>query len=102
MGIALELSTGLTEQRQPKAVGIDTASIDYGQSKDFKTHQILLSKKVPGFENLTNLDQLPIRGAYIASLPMKIAGGSGNPCELLLPPLANNHIDFEISVKRKN
>lgn len=82
-GIAPELSTWLIEQRQPKAVGIDTASIDYGQSKDFNTHQILLGKNVPGFENLTNLDQLPIQGAYVVALPMKIAGGSGGPLRIV-------------------
>jgi kynurenine formamidase len=43
-GIDPATSRWLVEQRNPKAVGIDTASIDYGQSKDFQTHQILLGK----------------------------------------------------------
>jgi kynurenine formamidase len=34
---------------------------------------------VPGFENLTNLDQLPAKGAIVIALPMKIEGGSGGP-----------------------
>jgi kynurenine formamidase len=73
----------MIEQRNPRAVGIDTASIDYGQSKDFQTHRILLGKNIPGFENLTNLDLLPVKGAYVVALPMKIANGSGGPLRIV-------------------
>ena len=59
------------------------ASIDYGQSKDFQTHRILLGNNISGFENLTNLDSLPVTGAYIVALPMKIAGGSGGPLRIV-------------------
>jgi kynurenine formamidase len=38
-----------------------------------------IAQNVPGFENLTNLDQLPVRGALLIALPMKIEGGSGGP-----------------------
>jgi kynurenine formamidase len=62
-----------------KAVGIDTASIDYGQSSLFETHRLLYDKNIPGLENLTNLDQLPASGASVIALPMKIKGGSGAP-----------------------
>lgn len=82
-GISAQASTFLAEERKTKAVGIDTASIDYGQSKDFQTHRILLGNNIPGFENLTNLDSLPITGAYIVALPMKIAGGSGGPLRII-------------------
>ena len=69
----------LVDNRQVKAVGIDTASIDYGQSSTYETHRILYERNIPGFENLTNLDRLPARGAAIVALPMKIKGGSGGP-----------------------
>ena len=62
-----------------KAVGLDTASIDYGQSTLFESHRTLYAQNIPAFENLTALDQLPARGAIIYALPMKIAGGSGGP-----------------------
>ena len=62
-----------------KAVGIDTPSIDFGQSKNFKTHQILLGSTIPAFENVANMDQLPAKGAYAIALPMKIKNGSGGP-----------------------
>lgn len=65
--------------RDVRAVGIDTASIDYGQSTLFESHRILYEANLPAFENLTALDRLPARGAFIVALPMKIAGGSGAP-----------------------
>jgi kynurenine formamidase len=62
-----------------KAVGLDTASIDYGQSATYEAHRVLYERDVPAFENLTNLDRLPLRGAFIVALPMKIKGGTGAP-----------------------
>jgi kynurenine formamidase len=69
----------VVSNRSIRALGIDTASIDYGQSKDYPTHRILYERDIPGLENLTNLDQLPEKGAHIIALPMKIGGGSGAP-----------------------
>ena len=62
-----------------RAVGIDTASIDYGQSTLFESHRILYAADLPAFENLTGLERLPVRGAFIVALPMKIADGTGAP-----------------------
>jgi kynurenine formamidase len=72
-------ATWLAEQRKVKAVGIDTASIDFGQSTGYESHRALYERNIPGFENLTALDQLPARGAMVYALPMKIKGGSGGP-----------------------
>jgi kynurenine formamidase len=69
----------LVENRTVKAVGIDTASIDYGQSTLFETHRALYERNIPGLENLANLDRLPAKGARLVALPMKIKGGSGAP-----------------------
>lgn len=69
----------LVEQRGVAALGVDTASIDYGESQDFMVHRIAAAANVPGFENLTNLDALPPVGALVIALPMKIEGGSGGP-----------------------
>jgi len=69
----------LINDRKVGAIGVDAASIDYGASKDFMVHQIAGAANVPGFENLTSLDQLPAKGAVILALPMKIEGGSGGP-----------------------
>jgi kynurenine formamidase len=73
----------LVEKRNIKAMGIDTPSIDYGQSKDFKTHQILLGANRPGFENVAALDKLPATGLYVVALPMKIGKGSGGPLRII-------------------
>ncbi|HNR06871.1 MAG TPA: cyclase family protein [Saprospiraceae bacterium] len=78
-----EAAQWLVDQRKVKAVGLDTPSLDYGQSTDFKTHQILMGANLPGFENLANLDQLPVKGIYIVALPMKIKGGSGGPLRII-------------------
>ncbi len=69
----------LVANRQLDAVGIDTASIDYGQSTQYESHRVLFERDVPVFENLTGLERLPARGATVVALPMKIGGGSGAP-----------------------
>lgn len=78
-GLSEEAATWLIQNRSIKAIGIDTPSIDYGQSKLFKAHVVLLSNNIPAFENLTNLDQLPAKDFQVIALPMKIKGGSGAP-----------------------
>lgn len=87
-GLHQEAASWLMHHRQVKAVGIDTASIDYGQSTGFDTHLALLSRNVPVFENLGDLSSLPDRGFEVIALPMKIARGSGGPLRIiaLLPP----------------
>lgn len=69
----------LVEERGVAALGVDAASIDYGQSSDFIVHRIAAAKNVAGLENLTNLQDLPPTGAVVIALPMKIEGGSGGP-----------------------
>jgi len=78
-GLSPEAASWLTTERNIKAIGLDTPSIDYGQSKEFETHRILFQENIPAFENLANLGQLPTKGAWVIALPMAIAGGSGAP-----------------------
>ena len=87
-GLHPEAAAWLVRERQVKAVGIDTASIDYGQSTKFETHVALLSQNVPVFENLGDLRDLPDQGFDVIALPMKIAGGTGGPLRVIavLPP----------------
>jgi kynurenine formamidase len=87
-GLHPEAAAWLVRERQVKAVGIDTASIDFGQSTKFEAHVALLSQNVPVFENLSNLHDLPARGFDVIALPMKIAGGTGGPLRIIavLPP----------------
>src|SRR6185503_258854 len=73
----------LTENRSIKAIGLDTASIDRGQSTLFESHRTLFEKNIPAFENVANLDQLPVKGFTVIALPMKIKGGSGGPLRII-------------------
>lgn len=82
-GVHPDAAAWLVRERQVKAVGIDTASIDYGQSTGFETHVALLSKSVPVFENLGDLYGLPDREFEVIALPMKIAGGTGGPLRVI-------------------
>jgi len=80
----------LTEKRSISAIGLDTPSIDYGQSTLFESHRTLFEHNVPAFENVANLDRLPAKGALVVALPMKIKGGSGGPLRIVaLIPASN-------------
>ncbi len=73
----------LVTERRIGAVGLDTASIDFGQSTHYESHVTLFTHDVPAFENVANLDELPPVGASVVALPMKIGGGSGAPLRLV-------------------
>lgn len=82
-GFSREAAEFLVSQRDIDAVGVDTPSIDYGQSKDFIVHQIINGANKPGLENVANLDKVPATGATLIALPMKIAKGSGGPVRII-------------------
>ncbi len=82
-GLAPAAARWLVEHRDVKAIGIDTPSIDYGQSSLFESHVRLFKHNVPAFENVANLDHLPEEGFKIIALPMKIGGGSGAPLRII-------------------
>ena len=82
-GLGPDGARWLVRRRGIKAVGIDTASIDRGQSTDFLSHRILGAANTPVFENVAQLWRVPARGAYVVALPMKIEGGSGGPLRMV-------------------
>ncbi len=82
-GLHPDAAHWLVNVRKIKAVGLDTPSIDYGQSKNFKSHVTLFEQNVPAFENVANMDQLPEKGFTVIALPMKIKGGSGGPLRIV-------------------
>ena len=47
------------------AIGVDTLSLDPGNSKDFAVHTSWLPSGHYGIENLNNLDDIPPRGATV-------------------------------------
>ena len=82
-GLHPDAAAWLIANRSISAIGIDTASIDHGPSTRFESHRALFAKDIPAFENLTSLERLPLRGAHVIALPMKIAGGSGAPLRVI-------------------
>ena len=82
-GIGASATRLLVEERRAGLLGIDTASIDYGQSRDFPAHRIGAAAGVPNLENLANLSGLPPTGFLLAALPMKIRGGTGAPVRVV-------------------
>jgi kynurenine formamidase len=82
-GLHPDAARWLVANRQIKAIGLDTPSIDYGQSTLFESHRILFARDIPAFENLANLDGLPAKDFHIVALPMKIKGGTGGPLRVV-------------------
>lgn len=82
-GLHPEAAAWLVSNRKINAIGIDTPSIDYGQSTLFESHVALFKANIPAFENVANLEQLPATGANVIALPMKIQGGSGGPLRII-------------------
>ena len=82
-GLDPDAAEWLVENRNVLAVGIDTPSIDYGQSQLFETHQVLAGDNISVLENVANLELLPEEGGVVVALPMKIEGGSGGPVRII-------------------
>lgn len=82
-GIHPDAARWIVENRSVAAIGIDTASIDFGQSTGFETHLIVYGADIPGFENVANMRRLPPTGSFVVALPMKIEGGSGGPLRIV-------------------
>jgi kynurenine formamidase len=82
-GLHPDAARWLVEHRSINAIGLDTPSIDYGQSTGFRSHRILMEQNIPVFENVANLEQLPEMGFKVIALPMKIKGGSGGPLRII-------------------
>jgi kynurenine formamidase len=82
-GLHPKTAEWLVKNRNIIAIGLDTPSIDYGQSTLFESHQNLFKANIVALENVANLDMLPATGAYVVALPMKIRGGSGAPLRII-------------------
>lgn len=70
-------------ERKVIGIGIDTFSLDPGNTKDFGVHYVMLEKGVYFLECLTNLDQLPAQGAFIGSFPLKVAQAPEMPSRVI-------------------
>ena len=82
-GLAPEAARWLVDNRSIRAIGLDSPGIDFGQSKQLQSHQILFKANIPGFENVAHVERLPEKDFVIVALPMKIGRGSGGPLRIV-------------------
>ena len=82
-GFSVEAALWLAERRDVTAIGVDTMSLDPGNSLTFPVHVEFLATDRYGLENLNNLDRIPPRGAtaYVGLIPWE--EGSGGPCRVI-------------------
>lgn len=78
-GFSPEAAAFLVREREIVGIGVDTLSLDFGPSKDFKTHITVLGAGKYGLENLANLAQVPPAGALIFVGGPKHKAASGGP-----------------------
>jgi kynurenine formamidase len=82
-GFSVEAAMWLAEERDVTGIGVDTISLDPGNSTTFPVHVDFLATDRYGLENLNNLDRIPPRGAtaYVGLIPWE--EGSGGPCRVI-------------------
>ncbi|MDQ7829251.1 MAG: cyclase family protein [Armatimonadota bacterium] len=73
----------LLHERDVVGIGVDTLSLDFGASKDFKTHTTWLPAGRWGLENLANLAAIPPAGAWVFVGAPKVVAGSGGPTRVV-------------------
>lgn len=81
-GFSPEVAEFLVSARNITGIGLDTPSIDYGKSEDFRVHRICFAANKLAVENIANLDKLPARGAMLYVMPMLIKDGTGAPARV--------------------
>jgi len=86
-GPSPEVVKWLVEERDVHGFGTETIGTDAGQAQHFNppfpAHFYMHGRGRYGLQCLTNLDQLPPKGAVIIAAPLKIKQGSGSPLRVL-------------------
>jgi len=82
-GFAPDAAEWLLQERRVAGLAVDTLSLDYGASKDFKTHYLWLPSGRWGLENVANLDKVPASGATLVVGVAKVKDATGGPTRLL-------------------
>jgi kynurenine formamidase len=76
-------ATDLLGEMGAACIGVDTLSLDPGNSADFAVHFSWLPSGRYGIENLANLDGLPASGMTVFVGAPKHARGTGGPARVL-------------------
>jgi kynurenine formamidase len=82
-GFSPEATEWLLRHRRIRSLGVDTLSIDPGNSSTFDTHLILTGADRYGVENLANLHRIPKAGATIFVGLIPYQEGSGGQARVL-------------------
>ncbi len=82
-GLTAEAANFLATERNIAGVGVDTISLDFGPSTDFRAHFEILSRNKWGLECLANLAKVPPAGAMLFVGALNVPGASGGPCRVL-------------------
>ena len=82
-GLSAEAADWLIDNRDVSGFGVDTMSLDPGNSTTFAAHLTILGADRYGIENLANLAKIPPRGAtlYVGLIPWE--EGSGGPARII-------------------
>jgi kynurenine formamidase len=81
-GFSADACEWLLRKRGIRSLGVDTLSIDPGESETFETHLILTGADRYGLENLANLNRIPAYGATIVVGLIPFQGGSGGQARI--------------------
>lgn len=85
--LSVEAAEWLVNTSKVVGVGVDTASIDPGNKKEFFAHQVLTAANIYLMENLDLADKdLPPRDIQLTVMPMKIINGTGAPLRIIASP----------------
>lgn len=82
-GFSKEAAEFLVKERSIVGIGVDTMSLDLGNSKDFATHVTVLGANKWGIENLANLVKIPESGATVFVGVPRVKGASGGPARVV-------------------
>jgi kynurenine formamidase len=82
-GFSIDATDWLLARRKPVGIGVDTVSLDPGNSTTFDVHVGFLGSDRYGVEALRNLDRIPPNGAsvFVGAIPWE--EGSGSPCRVV-------------------
>jgi kynurenine formamidase len=82
-GFSVDATEWLVTHRDPVGIGVDSPSLDPGNSATFDVHFSFLGSDRYGIENLDNLTAAPAKGAtvFVGAVPWE--DGSGGPCRVI-------------------